>query len=59
MDLVELEDVGTMYKFLDDSLCNQPKVCIVSDLKDEYHLAIEKVGGGLDINFVCFTQNKR
>lgn len=46
MDLVELEDVGTMYKFLDDSLCNQPKVCIVFDLKDEYHLAIEKVGGG-------------
>lgn len=58
MDLVESEDVGTMYKFLDDSLCNQPKICIVSDLKDEYHLAIEKVGG-LDINFVCFTQNKR
>ena len=43
MDLVESEDI---YKFLDDSLCNQPKVCIVSDLKDEYHLAIEKVGGG-------------
>ena len=23
---------------------NQPKICIVSDLKDEYHPAIEKVG---------------
>lgn len=44
MDLVESEDIGTIYKFLDDSLRNQPKICIVSDLKDEYHPAIEKVG---------------
>ena len=45
MDLVESEDIGTIYKFLDDSLRNQPKICIVPDLKDEYHIAIEKVGG--------------
>ena len=44
MDLVESEDIETIYKFLDDSLRNQPKICIVSDLKDEYHPAIEKVG---------------
>ncbi len=44
MELVESEDIGTIYKFLDDSLRNQPKICIVSDLKDEYHPAIEKVG---------------
>ena len=44
MDLVESEDIETIYKFLDDSLCNQPKICIVSDLNDEYHPAIEKVG---------------
>lgn len=44
MDLVESEDIGTIYKFLDDSLRNQPKICIVSDLKDEYHPSIEKVG---------------
>ena len=44
MELVESEDIGTIYKFLDDSLRNQHKICIVSDLKDEYHPAIEKVG---------------
>lgn len=44
MDLVESEDIGTIYKFLDDSLRNQPKICIVSDLKDEYHPVIEKIG---------------
>ena len=44
MDLKESEDTETIHKFLDDSLRNQPKICIVSDLKEEYHPTIEKIG---------------
>ena len=44
MDLKDSEDIETIRKFLDDSLRNQPKICIVSDLKEEYHPAIEKIG---------------
>ena len=32
------------YISLDDSLRNQPKICIVSDLKEKYHSTIEKIG---------------
>ena len=44
MDLKESEDIETIHKFLDDFLRNQPKICIVSDLKEEYHPVIEKIG---------------
>ena len=44
MDLKDSEDIETIRKFLDASLRNQPKICIVSDLKEEYHPAIEKIG---------------
>ena len=44
MDLKDSEDIETIRKFLDDFLCNQPKICILSDLKEEYHPAIEKIG---------------
>ena len=44
MDLKDSEDIETIRKFLDDSLRNQPKICIVSDLKEEYHPKIEKIG---------------
>ena len=44
MDLKDSEDIETIRKFLDDSLRNQPKICIVFDLKEEYHPAIEKIG---------------
>ena len=44
MDLNDSEDIETIRKFLDDSLRNQPKICIVSDLKEDYHPAIEKIG---------------
>ena len=44
MDLKESEDIEIIHKFLDDSLRNQPKICIVSDLKEEYHPSIEKIG---------------
>ena len=44
MDLKESEDIEIIHKFLDDSLRNQPKICIVSDLKEEYYPVIEKIG---------------
>ena len=44
MDLKDSEDIETIRKFLDDSLRNQPKICIVFDLKEKYHPAIEKIG---------------
>ena len=44
MDLKDSEDIETIRKFLDDSLRNQSKICIVFDLKEEYHSTIEKIG---------------
>ena len=41
--LVESEDSETIYQFLDDSLRNQKKISIGTDLKHEYRKSIDKV----------------
>ena len=37
--LVETEDYKTIYQFLNESLRNQKKISIGTDLKQEYHEA--------------------
>lgn len=41
--LVESEDSETIYQFLDDSLRNQKKISIGTDLKNEYRKSIDKL----------------
>lgn len=41
--LVESEDSETIYQFLDDSLRNQKKISIGTDLKHEYRKSIDKL----------------
>lgn len=41
--LVESEDYETIYQFLDDSLRNQKKISIGTDLKHEYRKSIDKL----------------
>lgn len=41
--LVLKEDIKTIHDFLNESLANQPKKCITTDLKLEYRRAIDKI----------------
>ena len=41
--LVESEDSKTIYQFLNESLRNQKKISIGTDLKHEYQEAIDKL----------------
>ncbi|WP_299524746.1 hypothetical protein [uncultured Methanobrevibacter sp.] len=54
--MVELEDSETIYQFLDDSLRNQKKISIGTDLKPEYSKAIDKLK--VKHHFVNFMSNK-
>ena len=42
-ELADSESVKTVYKFLEKSLRNQNKNCIITDLKNEYRIAIDKL----------------
>ncbi len=42
-ELADSESVKTVYKFLEESLRNQNKNCIITDLKPEYRVAIDKL----------------
>lgn len=42
-ELADSESVETVYKFLEKSLRNQNKNCIITDLKNEYRIAIDKL----------------
>ena len=42
-ELVDSETVHTIYNFLNQSLRNQKKNCIITDLKQEYRVAIDKL----------------
>ena len=42
-ELADSESVKTVYKFLEKSLRNQNKNCIITDLKNEYRFAIDKL----------------
>ena len=42
-ELVDSETVETVYNFLNQSLRNQKKNCIITDLKQEYRVAIDRL----------------
>ena len=42
-ELVDSETVDTVYNFLNQSLRNQKKKCIITDLKSEYRVAIDRL----------------
>ena len=42
-ELADSQSVETVYKFLEKSLRNQNKNCIITDLKNEYRIAIDKL----------------
>ena len=42
-ELADSQSVETVYKFLEKSLRNQNKNCIITDLKNEYRFAIDKL----------------
>ena len=42
-ELVDSETVDTTYNFLNQSLLNQKKKCIITDLKSEYRVAINRL----------------
>ena len=43
-ELVDSETVETIYKFLNESLRNKKQKCIITDLKKEYRVAIDRLG---------------
>jgi hypothetical protein len=43
-ELVDSESIDTIYKFLNESLRNKKQKCIISDLKKEYRVAIDRLG---------------
>ena len=50
--MVESEDYKTIYQFLNESLRNQKKISIGTDLKHEYQEAIDKLNIKLNIFFI-------
>ena len=50
--MVESEDYKTIYQFLNESLRNQKKIFIGTDLKHEYQEAIDKLNIKLNIFFI-------
>ena len=43
-ELVDSESVDVVYKFLNETLRNKKQKCIVTDLKKEYRVAIDRLG---------------
>jgi transposase-like protein len=57
--LIDSETVDTIYNFLNQSLRNQKTECIITDLKSEYRVAIDRLHIKTTILYISYkTINK-
>ena len=58
-ELIDSETVDTIYNFLNQSLRNQKTECIITDLKSEYRVAIDRLHIKTTILYISYkTINK-